>query len=111
MLEFQRIQHLEVEPRWSPSKARRLRLSLSTEAPLAEAELEQWAEGWRARVDGEPTPLVRADHVYRALVLPAGDHLVELDYAPSSLRRGLWLSGLALLALIVLEARAFARRR
>jgi hypothetical protein len=61
--------------------------------------------GWRARVDGKPAPIVRADHVLRGLPLAAGDHRVELEYRPRSFGLGMAVSGLALLIL------AFAGRR
>lgn len=56
--------------------------------------------GWRATVDGEPTPLVRADYLLRALCVPAGEHLVVLTYDPPLLKIGLVISGLTLLSVI-----------
>lgn len=38
--------------------------------------------GWKAFVDGQPSPLFTADHVLRALYLPAGPHRVEFKYEP-----------------------------
>ena len=35
---------------------------------------------WRARVDGRPAPLLRADYVWKAVPVPAGEHVVELLY-------------------------------
>ncbi len=39
--------------------------------------------GWKALLDGKPTSLFTADHVYRAVFVPAGDHQVEFNYQPS----------------------------
>jgi hypothetical protein len=64
---------------------------------------EQWAPGWTARVNGAAVPLVRADHAYRALPVPAGDLEVELLYAPGSIRWGAALALLALAGVIVWE--------
>jgi len=47
--------------------------------------------GWRAWVDGSPTPVLTADYVLRTVPIPAGEHLVELLFAPP-----LWAAGLAL---------------
>ncbi len=56
--------------------------------------------GWRATVDGNPTPLVRADYLLRALCVPAGEHRVVLAYDPPLLKFGLALTGLALLLIV-----------
>lgn len=42
---------------------------------------EVWyAEGWTAYVDGEETPLFRANYILRAIELPSGEHTVELKF-------------------------------
>lgn len=60
---------------------------------------EAWYPGWVAELDGEPVPLRPADHAFRALRLPPGDHVVRTRYAPGSTRVGLGISALALLAI------------
>jgi len=53
---------------------------------------EQWAPGWKAHCEGQELPLVRADHVYRAVPLPSGDHAsIVFAYDPEPLRLGGWL--------------------
>jgi len=39
--------------------------------------------GWEARLDGAPAPLLTSNHVFRSLVVPAGEHTVEFLYRPS----------------------------
>jgi hypothetical protein len=54
--------------------------------------------GWRATVDGESTPVLRADYTFRAVSVPAGEHTVRMTFAPRAWRLGLawslvtWLS-------------------
>lgn len=67
--------------------------------------------GWRASVDGEPAQLYRADHAFRAVWVPAGDHEVELRFVPSTLLLGAVVSGLALLATAGLLALGYSRSR
>jgi len=68
--------------------------------------------GWRARVDGDERPLLRANYALTALELPAGEHVVELDYSPLSFRLGALLtlaSAAAGLALLLRARRRAAR--
>lgn len=52
--------------------------------------------GWRATVDGVVVPIVRADIMFRAVALPAGEHVVEFRFEPQSVTLGIWISGLTL---------------
>lgn len=38
--------------------------------------------GWSATLDGEPTPIYRADVMFRAVFVPAGEHQVTFSYSP-----------------------------
>ena len=60
---------------------------------------DSFAQGWVARVNGLPVPIKRADYLFRAVRVPAGDHQVTFDYEPSSFRWGLALSCFAMVAL------------
>jgi hypothetical protein len=57
--------------------------------------------GWEAFVDGAPTRVAVANGLVRGIVVPAGHHLVRMEYAPASFRAGCVLSvaGLAGLGL------------
>jgi hypothetical protein len=48
--------------------------------------------GWTATVDGQPAGIERADIMFRAVKVPAGQHRVELRYQPQSFRFGLLIS-------------------
>ena len=50
--------------------------------------------GWRAAVDGVTTPVLRANYTFRAVPVPAGDHLVEMTFAAWTWRIGLLASTL-----------------
>lgn len=60
-----------------------------------------WYPGWRAMVDRQPAPVLRAYTALRAVPLTAGDHIVRLYYQPLSFQLGLALSSLSLCALVV----------
>ena len=57
---------------------------------------DAWYPGWQVRVDGQEVPLLRADLIFRAVYVEAGEHIVEFTYAPASFRTGLLLGGAAL---------------
>ena len=57
--------------------------------------------GWEAWVDGQPTVILRANLLFRAVALEAGEHVVEFRYRPASLR---WGAAISLAALAVLLA-------
>lgn len=60
---------------------------------------DTWDDGWTARVDGEVSPILPANGFQRAIQVAEGASSVELRYWPPGLTAGLWLSGLAVLAL------------
>ena len=53
---------------------------------------DTYAPGWQARVDDVVTPIMVANHAFRAVVVPAGAHVVEFSYRPLALRLGIGLS-------------------
>jgi len=52
------------------------------------------APGWTVAVDGRPATKLKANGLFRAVMVPAGAHKIEWTYAPASLIIGLFL-GLA----------------
>jgi hypothetical protein len=69
--------------------------------------LDSFDPGWRATIDGAPSPVLRADGVFRTVLLSAGRHDVRFTYSPEHWRTGAMMSGLtaAFLAVIALRAR------
>jgi uncharacterized membrane protein YfhO len=53
------------------------------------------APGWRASIDGEPAPILRANALFRAVQVESGASTLTFRYASTPLRRGLLLAGLA----------------
>lgn len=41
---------------------------------------ESYLPGWEVVIDGFPTDIVRANNLYMAVMLPAGEHMVEFTY-------------------------------
>lgn len=45
--------------------------------------------GWKATIDGKETKIYRADYTFRAIAIPAGQHIVVFSYWPDSFTYGL----------------------
>jgi len=56
------------------------------------------ADGWTARVDGEPAPIVPVDGALMGVFVPSGQHTVTLEYLPRTFLAGGAVTGLALVA-------------
>jgi hypothetical protein len=84
------------------------RLVLRTRGRLAGVVVvtDAYYPGWEAALDGDPVPLLRANTAFRGVVVPAGEHVVELRYRPASLR---WGGALAFAAAAGLGAAAIRR--
>lgn len=68
---------------------------------------EIWYDkGWKAFVDGQEIPILRADYVLRAAQLPGGNHKVEFKFEPQSYYTGENISLIASIVLVL--ALAFA---
>ncbi|MDP9359828.1 MAG: YfhO family protein [Acidobacteriota bacterium] len=66
--------------------------------------------GWRASVDGRPTRIVRANHAFLGVFVPAGRHAVRVVYLPQSFVIGRMITFITL-ALLITAAIVRARRR
>ena len=78
------------------------RVSLSQPGYLLQREA--WYPGWRARVDGRDAPVLRADALFRAVQLGAGEHDVEIFFDSASFNRGAVVTLTGLLVIILLLA-------
>lgn len=77
-----------------------IRLSTSSKTGGMMILSEIFYPGWEALIDGARTPVYRADHILRAVVVPAGEHQIEFVYRPESLRAGVKASAIGLILLI-----------
>jgi hypothetical protein len=78
----------------------RMELEIESEGPALARLSEIWLpRGWRARLNGAEVPILRSDHLLRAVALPeAGRWRLVLEYRPAAWVLGRALSlGLALL--------------
>ena len=90
-------------------RADRVVLETKTNAPGFVVLLDGFDPGWRARLDGQPAALLRANLAFRAVAIPEGNHRIELVYRPRGLLLGLLVSVLCLAPAALVAARGEAR--
>jgi hypothetical protein len=76
-------------------------LDVTLDAPGVLVLADTWYPGWQATVDGQPAMLLRANYLFRAVLLPAGQHRVLFEYRPATLSRGAGISLAAALVLLI----------
>ena len=86
-----------------------LRFETRSEVDTILVDARTWYPGWEARVDGNPTPVIRANLAFRGIELGAGQHSIVLRYRPTWGRLAAGSSTLGLLGLIAWIG--FRRRR
>ncbi len=87
---------------WLERSANQLRLAVVTDRPAMLVVADNWFPAWRATVDGEEAPLLRAYHTLRAVPVTAGSHEVVMQYRSDVVRTSLWVSLAFLLGLTAL---------
>jgi len=96
-------------PRWTDVEPTWIRVEAECDAPTFLVLAHACYPGWRARVNGTTTPLLRANAAFTAVELPPGLSVVELSYEPRSIEIGLWIAiASALVGLACLFHRPFA---
>jgi hypothetical protein len=80
-------------------RANYVRFNLSAEGDGFLVLSDVWYPGWKARVDGMDTPILRANYLFRAVPVSNGEHTVEMIYQPPSFLAGLAVTLLAILGL------------
>ncbi len=88
-----------------------VRVRVETPQPAVLILLDAYDKGWTASLeDGTPLPILRANAIVRAVVMPAGNHVITFSYQTPLLKAGAWASMGGVLLCIGLIV-AHARRR
>ncbi len=77
------VELVEYKPNKLKYKAR-----VGSGKPLAVFSQIWYPKGWRAYIDGEETPIVRANYLLRGLLISEGEHEVEFRFEPASYYTG-----------------------
>jgi hypothetical protein len=96
---------------WVEREVDRYTLRVAPDRPALLVVLDNHYPAWEATVNGQITPIFRANHTFRAVAVPPGEHTVTFRYTPRALRTGATISLLVLLLLLGIIAADLAGRR
>jgi len=82
--------------------AHRIECEVESPAPTLVVIAQSHYHPWQATVNGQPAMILRANHAFQAVPVPAGRSTVRLDYVDRRFQLGLALSALGLAACVVL---------
>jgi len=86
--------------------AHRIECEVESPAPTLVVIAQAFYHPWRATVNGQPATILRANHAFQAVPVPAGRSTVRLEYVDRRFQLGLALSALGLAVCGVLWWRA-----
>jgi hypothetical protein len=66
---------------------------------------DMYYPGWKVYIDSEPTQFIKTDVGFRVVEVPEGNHTIEMEFRPGSLKVGLGLTCLGCLVTVL-----YARR-
>jgi hypothetical protein len=92
-------------------EARRIEIRVHSDVTALLVLSEMNYPGWDVHVNGRIVPTYRADGMLRALIAPAGDSRVTMEYAPGSFLAGAILSVLTFTIALGMAARAWLIER
>ncbi len=81
------------------SHSRKIHAITKSDAYLVFSEV--WYPGWSVTIDGAPSEFSRANYAFRAVYLPAGEHIVHTEFKPQIWYVSLGISIFALLIIIL----------
>jgi hypothetical protein len=76
-------------------------LAFTSTGPSLMVVSDVYYPGWQAFVDGTPVPIFRADFLFRAILVPAGQHHIQFKYQPASFVAGVVLFSITIVALFI----------
>ncbi|HUF70493.1 MAG TPA: YfhO family protein [Longimicrobiales bacterium] len=107
---------LEVQPdpqgtvSWAEREADHYTLNVTTDRPALLVITDNYYPAWKAEIDGNEAPILRANYTFRAIPVPAGTHQVRLYYDSSGLNNSAFASAALLLLLGGVAATGLRRR-
>jgi hypothetical protein len=85
----------------SDFSAQRVQIEVESKTPSLVVIAQSFYHPWRASIDGRPAPLLRANHAFQAVQVPAGLSHVSIRYEDREFRLGVVVSAVAALICLI----------
>jgi uncharacterized membrane protein YfhO len=89
----------------------RMEIQTNSKTPSFLVLSDVYYPGWKAFVNGVETHLFRTNYVLRGIMIPAGSHVIHLEFKPRSFYYGAGISAGSLLLLILILLHFQLKRR
>jgi hypothetical protein len=76
-------------------------IEVEAAAPSLVVVAQTFYHNWQASIDGQSTPLLRANYGFQAVQVPQGRHIIRLEYKDHAFKTGAVLSGLGWLGCLL----------
>jgi hypothetical protein len=96
---------------WVQREPNTQKLTVTTDKPALLMVLDNYYHAWRASVDGNAVPILRANYVFRAIPVQPGTHEVTFRYDTGYLKAPALISAVILIALMVVAFGGTLRER
>lgn len=73
-------------------QSNRIELETVAKGPRLVVLTDVFAPGWSAKVNGEDSPIIRTNHLFRGIAVPQGTSQIVLSYRPEGLLEGIVLA-------------------
>ena len=83
------------------SRAEAYRVTVEAAEPVYLVVADAPYHGWKAQVDGEPSPVIAANILAKAVAIPEGTHRVRVFFEPDSFYRGARISIVTFAAVVL----------
>jgi len=93
------------------SNPNRVILDVDIAQPAMLVMTDLWHNNWNVTVNGEPRPLYRVNYLQRGVWCRPGKYRVIMEFRPASLKRGLFMTAVGIIGLIILIIACRMKRR
>lgn len=78
------------------------KINISTEKDGLLFVSDLYYPGWKVYINGKESKIYKANHTFRATLIPKGDHTINFAYKPDTFFKGVWAGAFSLIALIAI---------